>query len=79
MTAETIQFEQQRDHLWQTLDDLMATKRLSPVKQARQLLRDWMKLHPDDYYSQDAGESLAMLEDALEFLEAEKAGQPVAA
>ena len=73
------EFEEQRDQLWQTLDNLMATKRLSQVRIARQLLRDWMGQHPDDYYSQDAGESLAMLEDALEFLEAEKAAGPVAA
>lgn len=74
----TADFEQQRDQLWQTLDNLMAARQLMQVKQARRLLRDWMKQHPEDHYSQDAGESLAMLEDALEHIEAE-ATQPVAA
>lgn len=79
MTTETTKFEQQRDQLWETLDTLMATKQLTHVKHARYLLRDWMKQHPDDYYSQDAGESLAMMEGALEMLEAQKLAEPVAA
>lgn len=79
MTTETTTFEQQRDQLWETLDNLMATKQLRNVQQARQLLRDWMRQHPGDYYSQDAGESLAMMEDALEYIEAEKAAEAVAA
>ena len=75
----TDSFEDQQNELWRAIDRLTATRQLSQVKQARQLLLDWMRQHPDDYYSQDAGESLAMLEDALEIIEAEKVTEPVAA
>lgn len=72
-------FEVRRDHLWKTIDGMMATKKLSEVRRARQMLRDWMKQHPEDYYSQDGGEEVAMMEEALEIMEAEKAAEPVAA
>lgn len=73
------EFEDQRDHLWQKIDQLMAMKQLREVRQARQMLRDWMKQHPGDYYSQDGGEELAMMEGALEIIEAQKLAEPVAA
>jgi hypothetical protein len=72
-------FEARRNHLWDMIDRMMATKTLSEVRRARQMLRDWMVQHPDDYYSQDGGEEVAMMEEALEILEAEKAAEPVAA
>lgn len=72
-------FETQRDALWQTIDALMAARQLAQIQQARQLLGDWLRQHPDDYYSQDGGEELAMMEEALTLLEAEKAIVPVAA
>ena len=75
----TREFEAARECLWDAIHALKRKKTLHAMREARQLLRDWMKQHPDDYYSQDAGESLAMLEDALEILEAEKLAQPVAA
>lgn len=73
------EFEDQRDHLWQKIDQLMAMKQLREVRQARQMLRDWMRQHPDDYYSQDGGEELAIMEGALEIIEAQKLAEPVAA
>jgi len=72
-------FEDARECLWEAIHALKRKKTLAAVREARQLLRDWMGQHPGDYYSQDAGESLAMMEDALEIIEAEKAAQPVAA
>ena len=65
------EFEDQRRQLWQTIDSLTAAKQLRQVQQARQLLRQWMRQHPGDYYSQDGGEELAMMEDALMLIEAE--------
>lgn len=73
------EFEDQRDHLWQKIDQLMARKQLREVRQARQMLRDWMRQYPDDYYSQDGGEELAMMEGALEIVEAQQLAEPVAA
>ena len=72
-------FEDQQDELWRAIDELTATRQLNQVKQARGLLLTWMLQHPGDYYSQDAGGSLAMLEDALEIIEAEKAKSEQAA
>ena len=72
-------FEEAREYFWKTIHVLKRKKTLSAVHEARQMLRDWMRQYPDDYYSQDAGESLAMMEDALGILEAEKSAQPVAA
>ena len=72
-------FEARRDQLWDTIDRMMSTRKLSEVRRARQMLRDWMGQHPNDYYSQDGGEEVAMMEEALEIMEAEKAAEPVAA
>ena len=68
-------FEARRDQLWDTIDRMMSTRKLSEVRRARQMLRDWMAQHPDDYYSQDGGEEVAMMEEALEIIEAEKAAE----
>jgi len=73
------EFEDQRDRLWSAIEQLERQRCLPAVRKARQMLRDWMGQHPDDYYSQDAGESLAMMEEALEIIEAEKAAELVAA
>ena len=70
-------FKAERNLLWNTIHKLKRRKTLHAMREARQLLRNWMIEHPDDHYSQDAGESLAMLEDALEYIEAEKSVQPV--
>jgi hypothetical protein len=72
-------FEAARERLWDAIHKLQRKKTLNAIREARQLLRDWMGQHPGDYYTQDAGESLAMMEDALEYIEAEKATEPVAA
>ena len=71
-------FEARRDQLWNTIDRMMSTRKLNEVRRARQMLRDWMTQHPNDYYSQDGGEEVAMMEEALEIIEAEKAAEPVA-
>ena len=72
-------FEARRDQLWDTIDRMMSTRKLSEIRRARQTLRDWMQQHPADYYTQDAGGGVAMMEKALEIVEAEKAAPLVAA
>jgi hypothetical protein len=72
-------FEASREQLWVSIRRLQRQKTLPAIRQARQLIREWMEQHPDDYYTQDAGEGVAMMEEALEILEAEKAAEPVAA
>ena len=71
-------FETRRDQLWDSIDRMMSARKLSEVRRARQMLRDWMTQHPDDYYTQDGGEEVAMMEEALEIIEAEKAAPLVA-
>jgi len=73
------EFEARRDQLWDAVDGMMSTRKLSEVRRARQMLRDWMAQHPDDYYTQDGGEEVAMMEQALESIEAEEAAPLVAA
>ena len=72
-------FETRRDQLWDSIDRMMSTRKLSEVRRARQMLWDWMAQHPDDYYTLDGGEEVAMMEEALEIIEAEKAAPLVAA
>ena len=72
-------FETRRDQLWDSIDRMMSTRKLSEVRRARQMLWDWMAQHPDDYYTQDGGEEVAMMEEALEIIEAGKAAPLVAA
>ncbi|MBV9851188.1 MAG: hypothetical protein JO250_16080 [Armatimonadetes bacterium] len=71
--------EMLRRELWQSIRQLKRQRTLPAIRQARQMLRDWMQQHPDDVASQDAGEELAMMEDALEVIQKEHASQPVAA
>ena len=78
-SGDLMQIEEEKEHLWIAIRHLKRQRCLSAIREARQMLRDWIKQHPDDYYSQDAEESLTMLEDALEIIEAEKAAVPVAA
>ncbi len=70
---------EEKARLWTTIRQLKRQRCLPAIREARQLLRNWMAEHPDDYSSQDAGEELAMMEDALETIEAEKSAPPVAA
>ncbi len=72
-------FEVRRDQLWETIDRMMSTRKLSEVRHARQMLRDWMVQYPDDYYTQDGGEEVAMMEEALKNIETEKVAEPIAA
>ena len=71
-------FETRRDQLWDSIDRMMSARKLSEVRRARQMLWDWMAQHPDDYYTLDGGEEVAMMEEALEIIEAEKAAPLVA-
>ena len=66
-------FDVAREPLWLSIRQLKRQKTLPAIRQARQMLRDWMKEHPDDHSRQDAGEELWMMEEALEIIEAEKA------
>jgi len=72
-------FEALREQLWVSIRRLQRQRTLPAIRQARQLIRDWMQQHPDDYYTQDAGGGVAMIEEALEIIEAEKAAEAVAA
>ena len=72
-------FAASREQLWLSVRRLQNQKTLPAIRQARQLIRDWMAQYPDDYYTQDAGEGVAMMEEALEIMEAEKAAEPIAA
>lgn len=78
-TSMTPEFEAARKRLWDAIHKLQRKKTLNSIREARHLLQDWMGQHPGDYYSQDAGESLVMMEDALEIIAAQKAVGPVAA
>lgn len=73
------EFETQRQHLWEDIDALLNLRKLSAAREASQLLREWLGKHPDDHYSREGGEEVAMMEGALEILEAEKSAEPVAA
>ena len=73
------EFEASREQLWLSIRHLQRQKTLPAIRQARRLLREWMALHPDDHYSQEAGEGVAMMEEALEIIEAEKAAELIAA
>lgn len=72
-------FETQRQQLWGEIDALLSLRRLSAAREASQLLRGWLRNHPDDSYSREGGEEVAMMEEALEIIEAEKAAEAVAA
>ncbi len=74
-----MQDEASKEQLWLSIRQLKRQKTLPAIRQARQMLRDWLKQHPDDHSSRDAGEELWMMEEALEVLAAEKAAEPVAA
>ena len=74
-----MQNEDSVKHLWLTIRRLKHQKTLPAIRQARQILLDWLQQHPGDHSSRDAGEELWMMEEALEVLEAEKAIYPVAA
>ncbi|MGI4790964.1 MAG: hypothetical protein ACRYFS_19215 [Janthinobacterium lividum] len=71
--------EEEKEHLWSSIRQLKRQRRLSAIREARQLLRNWLQKHPEDFASRDAGEELAMMEEALLIIEAEKAAEPVAA
>ena len=73
------EFEAQRLRLWEDIDALLSLRSLSAAREASQLLRGWLRNHPDDSYSREGGEEVAMMEEALEIIEAEKAAEPVAA
>ena len=70
------EYEAERQRLWEEIDVLLNLKELPAARKARQLLREWLAKHPDDYYSQDGGEEVAMMEGALEIIEAERATRP---
>ena len=72
-------FKARKEELWSEIRLLKRQKTLTAIREARQMLREWMRQHPHDDYSQDAGESLAMMEEALVIVEAEKMASPVAA
>jgi len=73
------EFETQRQHLWENIDALLSLRKLSAAREASQLLRGWLRNHPDDPYSREGGEEVAMMEEALGIIEAEKAAEAVAA
>lgn len=72
-------FEALREQLWVSIRRLQRQRTLPAIRQARQLIRDWMQQYPDDHCSQNAGGGVAMMEEALKIVEAEKAAEAVAA
>ena len=65
MATWTPEEQQERKQLREDLWNLMAEKNLASVHTAQQRLSDWLQKHPDDRAMWEAGEPLAMLEDAL--------------
>ena len=57
--------QQERALLREDLWNLMEAKTLNSVQAMQQRLREWLTKHPDDYLMWEAGEPLAMLEDAM--------------
>jgi hypothetical protein len=67
------------DEMWAAIHLLKRQKTLPAIRQARQLLRTWLEMHPADVASRDAGEELAMLEEAHEIIAQEHLAEPAAA
>lgn len=55
---------QARDKVYERVRELLAEQSLEAVRQARHLHFEWLDKYPDDYIALDAGEVLAMAEDA---------------
>lgn len=67
------EFESSREHLWKTIHCLLAKKHLLAAREAQRLLRGWMEEHPNDVYSKEAGETVAMTVEAGDIIEGETA------
>ncbi len=65
------EIQREREALQQTIREAVAKGTLESVRSAQEKLRAWLEAHPDDYVLWDAGESLALLADALQEQETE--------
>ncbi len=57
--------EIERRALRRALRNSLVTNTLPAIRAAQDQLREWVRQHPEDYVMRDAGESLALTEDAL--------------
>ncbi len=71
MTSQTDDFLLRRTQIWDSIYALLAKKNLFAAREARQLLRHWLEEHPEDVYSQEGGEQVAMSVEAWEAIEGE--------
>lgn len=71
-------FEEEREQLWFSVEQLERQRCLPAIREARQMLIAWLKQHPNDYASLDVNQELVMMEGALEIIEAQKLAEPVA-
>ena len=72
-------FEEEREQLWSSVEQLENQRCLPAIREARQMLLAWLKQYPDDYASLDVNQELVRIEGALETIEAQKLAEPVAA
>ncbi len=57
--------ERERIALRTVLLDALTQNTLPAIQSAQNQLREWLQKHPEDYGMRDAGEPLALTEDAL--------------
>ena len=73
--SRTEEFYTQRAQLWKAIDLLLGQLELTKVCQARQMLQEWLRQHPDDSYSREAGGIVNSIEAALTEAPAHKAAE----
>lgn len=74
-TGETVDIETEmaRERL---VNQVLDATTLSEVADATQALRAWLRDHPEDVGLSDGFEQLALMQEAAEWQEAERLGQP---
>ena len=70
--AQTAQIQAQREPILAALDRAMNEATVEAVREAQSLASAWLGQHPEDLVIWDAGEPIAMLADALAWMEAQK-------
>ena len=77
--TRTEEFYVQRAHLLYSVHFLLGQMELRAVQQARQLLQEWLRRHPDDSYSREVGQSIDSMEKTLTAPARVRSSEPVAA
>lgn len=62
----------EREPILAALDRAMSERTAEACREAQMLAGEWLHRHPEDYAVWDAGEPIAMLADAIAFVEAQK-------